>query len=121
MMNVFFIIGNQAITPSLEEGTILAGITRDSAMVILKDMGLEVIEKKFSIDELMDAHTSGELKEVFGTGTAATISMIKELQYKHDAILFDTTTWKVAPELKKRLNGIRNGVAMDTYGWMFKV
>ncbi len=120
-MNVFFIIGNKAITPSLEDGTILAGVTRDSAITVLKEMGLDVIEEKISIDELMDAHKNGQLREVFGTGTAATISMIKELRYKDYTMHFDTATWTIAPELKKRLNAIREGRAADTHGWMYKI
>jgi len=120
-MNVFFIIGNTAVTPSLEEGTILAGVTRDSAMEVLKDMGFEVIEKKISIDDLMDAHRAGLLYEVFGTGTAATISLIKELRYKDYVMHFDTDKWKTAPELKTRLTDIREGRAADAHGWMFKV
>ncbi len=120
-MNVFFIIGNKAITPSLEDGTILAGVTRDSAIVILREMGLEVIEQKFSIDELIEAHVAGQLREVFGTGTAATISMIKELRYKEYDMLFDTDSWKVAPELKNRLNAIRDGQTPDTHGWMMAI
>jgi branched-chain amino acid aminotransferase len=120
-MNVFFIIGNKAITPSLEDGTILAGITRDSALVILQEMGLEVIETRISIEELIKAHTDGELREVFGTGTAATISMIKELRYKEYDMYFDTGNWKVAPELKKRLSDIKDGKATDGHGWMFKI
>jgi len=120
-MNVFFIIGNTAITPSLEEGTILAGVTRDSAMEVLKDMGFEVIEKKISIEDLMDAHRAGILYEVFGTGTAPTISLIKELRYKDYVMHFDTDKWKTAPELKNRLTDIREGRAADTHGWMYKV
>ncbi|WP_439515976.1 aminotransferase class IV [Sediminibacterium sp.] len=120
-MNVFFIIGNTAVTPSLEEGTILAGVTRDSAMTVLKDMGFEVIEKKISIEDLMDAHRAGILYEVFGTGTAATISLIKELRYKDYVMHFDTDKWKTAPELKQRLNDIREGRAADTHGWMYQV
>jgi branched-chain amino acid aminotransferase len=121
MMNVFFVIGNKAITPSLHEGTILAGITRDSALVVLQEMGLEVVEAKISIDELIEAHASGELKEVFGTGTAATISMIKELKYKDYIMHFDTDLWEVAPELKRRLNAIREGKTADTHGWLYKI
>lgn len=121
MMNVFFIIGNQAVTPSLEEGTILAGITRMSALTLLAEMGLEVVEKKISIDELMEAYKAGQLREVFGAGTAATISLIKELRYKDESMFFDTASWKVAPELKKRLNDIRQGKTADTHGWMFSV
>jgi branched-chain amino acid aminotransferase len=120
-MNVFFVIGNKAITPSLEDGTILAGVTRDSAMTVLAEMGLEVVEAKISIDELIAAHKSGELREVFGTGTAATISLIKELKYKDYIMHFDTDAWKIAPELKTRLNNIRNGITADTHGWMYKI
>ncbi len=120
-MNVFFIIGNTAVTPSLEEGTILAGVTRDSAIEVLKDMGLEVIEKKISIEDLMDAHRTGLLHEVFGTGTAATISLIRELRYKDYVMYFDTDKWKIAPELKTRLTDIREGRANDTHGWMYKL
>jgi branched-chain amino acid aminotransferase len=120
-MNVFFIIGNKAITPSLEDGTILAGVTRDSALVILQEMGLEVIEARISIEELIKAHSDGELREVFGTGTAATISMIKELRYKDYDMYFDTDNWKVAPELKKRLSDIKDGKVADRHGWMYKI
>lgn len=120
-MNVFFVIGNKVVTPSLEDGTILAGVTRDSAITVLKEMGLEVVETKISIDELMEAHQSGQLREVFGTGTAATISLIKELKYKDYVMHFDTDTWQVTPELKKRLNAIRNGEVPDTHGWLVKI
>ena len=118
---IFFIIGNKAITPSLDDGTILAGVTRNSAMVVLQEMGLDVLEEKISIDELIAAHKSGQLREVFGTGTAATISMIKELRYKDYDMHFDTDSWKVAPELKKRLNDIRDGKTADIHGWMYKI
>jgi branched-chain amino acid aminotransferase len=120
-MNVFFIIGSKAITPSLEEGTILDGVTRDSTITLLKEMGLGVEERKISTDELMEAHKTGNLKEVFGTGTAATITMIKELRYKDSVIHFNTDTWKTAPELKKILKDIREGSREDRYGWMFVV
>lgn len=120
-MNVFFVVGNQVITPSLEDGTILEGVTRDSAITVLQEMGLELVERKYSIDELMEAHHKGLLSEVFGTGTAATISMIKELRYKEESLHFDTDNSKVAKELKKRLNAIRDGHAPDTHGWMFKI
>jgi branched-chain amino acid aminotransferase len=72
-MNVFFIIGNKAITPDLEQGTILDGVTRQSAITILQEMGLSVEERMISIDEIMTAYNDGQLREVFGTGTAATI------------------------------------------------
>ncbi len=121
MMNGFVIIGNTAITPDLGEGTILAGVTRNSVMVILQEMGLKVEERHISIDEVVEAYKSGELKEVFGTGTAATISMIKELRYKELSMLFDTDKWTISPEVKRRLTAIREGKEADVHEWMYKI
>jgi branched-chain amino acid aminotransferase len=120
-MNVFFIIGDTAFTPGLETGTILSGVTRDSTMVLLKEMGFKVEEKRLSIDDIIDAYRSGLLYEVFGTGTAATITMIKELRYKDFVMEFDTEKWKTAPTLKKWLGDIREGRREDKYGWMWEV
>ncbi len=120
-MNVFFIIGNKAYTPELSSGTILSGVTRDSSISILHEMGYEVVESLISIDQLTDAYSKGELHEVFGTGTAATISVIKELRYKDFVMKFDVDKVSVAVELKKRLNDIRNGRVEDTHGWMYKI
>jgi branched-chain amino acid aminotransferase len=120
-MNVFFIIGNKAITPDLSSGTILAGVTRDSVIELLKAMSLEVDERAISIDEITEAYKSGELKEVFGTGTAATISMIKELRYKDFIMEFDTNTWQACPEVKRRMDAIKYGNEADTFGWMVGV
>jgi branched-chain amino acid aminotransferase len=120
-MNVFFIIGNTAITPDLESGTILAGVTRDSALTLLREMGFNVEERPLSIDDIVDAYKAGLLYEVFGTGTAATISFIKELRYKDFVMTFEVDQWKTAPTLKKRLAAIREGKEADTHGWIFKV
>jgi len=120
-MNVFFIMGNKVITPGLETGTILAGVTRDSVITVLKEMGFEVEERRLNIDEIIAAHKAGELKEVFGTGTAATISLIKELRYKDYVMEFDVDSWKTAPSVKDQLNAIRYGQVADTHGWMQKI
>jgi len=120
-MNVFFVIENTAITPDLNEGTILAGVTRDSAIALLKEMGYAVEERPISIDEITAAYKKGTLKEVFGTGTAATISMIKTLNYKDFEMNFDVEQWKAAPEVKRRMDAIKAGTAEDTHGWMYRV
>jgi branched-chain amino acid aminotransferase len=119
-MNVVFIIGDKAITPPLGD-TILAGVTRDSVIQLIKDMGMEVEERPLSIDEIIDAYKKGELNELFGTGTAATISMIKELRYQDFVMTFDTEKWKIAPEIARTMNAIKEGKIEDKYGWMVKV
>ena len=120
-MNVFFVIGKKVLTPDLESGTILEGVTRDSAIEVLRQEGYTVEEGPIHIDNVIRAYEAGELKEVFGTGTAATISMIKELKYEDFIIKFNTDTWTVAPTVKRVLTDIREGRRKDTRGWMFKV
>jgi len=120
-MNVFFVIGDKVLTPDLEAGTILEGVTRDSAIEVLREEGYTVEETPIHIDDVIRAYQAGELKEVFGTGTAATISMIKELKYEDYTIKFNTDTWKVAPTVKRVLTDIREGRRADTRGWMFRI
>lgn len=120
-MNVFFVVGDKVLTPNLEPGTILAGVTRMSVIEILKEIGFTVEERMISIDELIEAHKAGVLFEVFGTGTAATISLIKELRYKDYVMNFEVDLWRTAPEVKKILNGIRYGLSEDKKGWMVEV
>jgi len=120
-MNVFFVIGDKVLTPDLEAGTILEGVTRDSAIEVLREEGYTVEETPINIDDVVRAYEAGQLKEVFGTGTAATISMIKELRYEDYTMKFDTDNWKVAPTVKRVLTDIREGRRADTRGWMFKI
>ncbi len=120
-MNVFFIIGNKAITPDLGPGTILGGVTRQSVITLLQEMGFDVEERRLNIDDIIDAYKAGLLYEVFGTGTAATISMIKELRYKDFVMQFDVDKWQTAPTVKKWLTDIRESRREDKYNWMWKV
>ena len=84
-------------------------------------MGYQVEERPLSIDEIMDAYKAGSLNEVFGTGTAATISLIKELKYKDYVMKFDVEKWSIAPEIKRRMDAIRYGLEPDIYGWLYKI
>ena len=118
MMNVFFIIDNKAITPSLEEGTILEGVTRSSVIQGLKEMGIPVEERKISIDEVVTAFKNNKINEVFGTGTAAVIAPIRELNYKGFVMKFDTDKYKISTSVKSWLNDIREGKSEDKYSWM---
>lgn len=120
-MNVFFILGNVAITPDLEQGTILDGVTRQSTITLLKELGFIVEERPLSIDEIIEAYKSGSPLEVFGTGTAATISLIKELRYKDFIMTFPVEKWKTAPALKTWLTDIRESRKEDKFNWMWKI
>jgi len=121
MMNVFFIIDNVAITPDLKEGTILEGVTRSSVIKGLEEMGIRVEERKINIDEVIAAYKAGKVAEVFGTGTAAVIAPVKELNYKGFRMEFNPDNYRISRHIKSWLNDIREGKAEDKYGWMVKV
>ena len=121
MMNVVFIIGNVAVTPSLEEGTILRGVTRDSVITLLRDMHITVEERPVSIDELIEAYKNNMLKEVFGTGTAATIAMIEKLKYRDFEMYFNTDHFAAGHAVRNKMNHIKEGTAADTHNWMYKI
>ncbi|RAI99820.1 branched-chain amino acid aminotransferase [Chitinophaga skermanii] len=120
-MNVFVIIGNRAITPDLTQGTILAGVTRASVMDVLVDMGLELEERPISIEEVVEAYNNGTLREVFGTGTAASVAYVEQLDYKEHKISLDTTKYTVGAEVINRLDAIRTGKVADEKGWNFHI
>lgn len=121
-MNVFFVIGDKVVTPDLVGGTILAGVTRMSVLTLLKEKGIAVEERPISILELEEAYKQGQLKEAFGTGTAASIAPIGSLTYqKHLMELPDVATWEIANWLKTALNDIRYGRVVDTHNWVVKL
>jgi branched-chain amino acid aminotransferase len=121
-MNVFFVIGDTAITPDLAGGTILEGVTRDSIITLLREKGMKVEERPISIDEIAEAYKRGELKEAFGAGTAASIAVISELTFhENHMVLPDVATWETANWLKKELADIRYGRKPDTHDWIFRV
>lgn len=120
-MNVFFVIGDVAITPELGE-TILDGVTRDSVITLLREKGMQVEERPLSIDEIFEAYDNGQLKEAFGTGTAASISAISELTYADKRmVLPDVAGWETVNWLKQELSDIRYGRKDDTHNWLLRV
>lgn len=120
-MNVFFKIGGEIITPALE-GSILPGITRESVIFLLKRLGLKVTERKISIQELQEAFLKGNIEEAFGTGTAAVISPIGELNWKDNKMIInDNKTGPLSRKLYETLTDIQYGRIKDEFGWTMEV
>lgn len=120
-MNVFFVIDNEVVTPSLQ-GSILGGITRMSAIELLKSWGYKVSERKVSIEELAKAYDEGKLNESFGTGTAAVISPIGELKWGDKVMHFNNgKIGEISQRLYDNLTGIQWGKVEDKFGWTVEV
>ncbi len=120
-MNVFFKIKGEIITPSLE-GSILAGITRDSTIELLKFWGIPVTERKLSIEEVYEAQANGTLDEAFGTGTAAVISPIGELNWNENKITINKgKIGDISARIYDTITGIQSGSIEDKFGWAVEV
>ena len=116
-MNIMLKIDGEIITPPAG-GTILAGVTRDSALALMREWSLRVSERQIAIDEVAAAARRGTLEEVWGTGTAAVISPVGELAYKGERIVVNGgKIGALTKKLYDAIVGIQYGTAPDTHGW----
>ena len=93
-------------------GSILPGITRDSVITLLRDMGLRVKEGRISIDDVFKSYERGELLECFGTGTAATVSHVRRIRYQDQTLeLSPVEQRKIGPAVREKLLAIMTGKA----------
>ena len=116
-MNIMVEIGDEIVTPPLSD-QILAGVTRDSALTLMRDWGLRVSERPVTIDEVMDASRAGTLAEMWGTGTAAVVSPVGELGYNGERVTINGgKTGPLTQKLYDAITGLQYGTAPDVHGW----
>ncbi len=121
VMNVFFVLDGKAITPPLS-GTILPGVTRNSALTLLREMGIPAEERQITIDEIVSTHAAGKLTEAFGAGTAAIVAPIACIRYRERDLQFPAASdSSVAARLRSRLVAIQTGREADTHNWLLPV
>ena len=120
-MNIMFKIDGKIYTAACT-GTVLPGVTRRSIIELLRDWGYEVVEGKLAIADVMQAARDGKLEEVFGTGTAAVVSPVKELDWKGEqALIGDGQIGPLTQKLYDTLTGIQWGKLPDEKGWTVPV
>lgn len=118
-MNIMFVIDDELITPSLDQGSILAGVTRETVLALAEEKGIKATERKIRISEVFEAHKRGKLQEVFGTGTAAIIAPVGLLHYKGDTIeINNMEIGPIAQDMYDTIVGIQRGEIEDTHGWI---
>lgn len=116
-MNIFFKIDGKIVTPMLN-GSILPGITRNSVLELCRSWGMEVEERRISVEELLEAQKTGKLEECFGSGTAAVISPVGKLRYKDDVMVIGGgEIGPVSQKIYDTVTGIQLGKLDDPFGW----
>jgi branched-chain amino acid aminotransferase len=118
-MNVFFVFNDGSIkTPPLT-GTILPGVTRDSLIVLARDLGFTVHEEPYAIDQWQADAVSGRVREAFACGTAAVITPIGKVKGNSRGFTIgDGGPGPVTGRLKAALTDIQFGRAPDRHGWL---
>ena len=120
-MNIFFKINGKVVTPMLN-GSILPGVTRASCIDLCKHWGMEVEERRISVDELVEAAKAGALEECWGSGTAAVISPVGALRYEDTVMeIGGGGIGPVSQKLYDTVTGIQTGKVEDPFGWAVEV
>jgi len=120
-MNILFKIAGTVVTPPPGD-TILAGITKDSVLKLLRGWDVPVEERRLTIGEVLGAQADGTLEEVFGAGTAAVISPVGALEYQgRTHHIANGGTGPLSERLFVELMDIQYGAKPDPFGWIREV
>ncbi len=120
-MNVVLVLADgSAVTPSL--GTILAGVTRDAVLTILRDAGHDVVERPLPLAEVHAGLADGTVREAFACGTGAVVSPIGRLVGEgFDLPVADGGIGPVTAAVRRELTDIQYGRVADTRGWLHRL
>ncbi len=106
--NIFMVKNGVVYTPPLTS-PILAGITRDSVLHILGDMGATFVERTFTRDDMYIAD------EIFFTGTAAEVTPVREVD---DRIVGAGVPGAITREVQARYFDIVKGSSEAYPHWL---
>lgn len=118
--NVFAQIGDVIVTPKVTD-SILPGITRESIVTYLKSKNYKVEERELKINELVEASEAGQLKEMWASGTAATVINISLFHYKGKDYEVPLPENGLKAEILQALVAIKRGQSEDAFSWMTKI
>jgi len=112
--NFMLLKGNDLITKKLD-GSILPGITRNSILKLGADMGYQVHEIDFTVDELLSWLPESE---AFLSGTAAVLSPVGSVIHQGMAhTIGNGEVGERSMQLKNALTSIQHGKEEDRWGW----
>lgn len=106
--NIFLVMNGVVYTPPLSS-SVLPGITRDSVITLLGELGIRLVEETIPREMLYIAD------EVFFTGSAAEITPIRSID---KIIVGNGSRGPVVKKLQEAFFAYINGEREDTYGWL---
>ena len=119
-MNLFFRIGDKLLTPPTSD-SILDGITRKSLIEIAKKEEINIEIRPIKVSEIIQAANNGELKEIFGCGTAVVVLPIIGFGYDEEHYDLPKIENSWSKFFKRKLNDIQYNISDDPFGWRFPV
>ncbi|MDY0780310.1 branched-chain amino acid aminotransferase [Tenacibaculum sp. IB213877] len=119
-MNIFFRIGDKLITAPNND-RILDGVTRKSIIHLAEDNNIDVEVRRVSVAEIKEAARNGELKEIFGSGTAAVINPIVGFGHGGEDFKLPKIEQSYASFFKEKLLNIQYNISEDPYHWRVKI
>lgn len=119
-MNVFFRVNDTLLTAPISD-RILDGVTRKSIIKLAEDAGITVDVRRVKVSEIKDAARKGELKEIFGAGTAAVISPISAFEHSGEVFELPDVEDSYATLFKTKMLNIQHNLSDDPNGWRFEV
>jgi branched-chain amino acid aminotransferase len=119
-MNVFFRVNDTLLTAPVSD-RILDGVTRKSVIALAKRDNVAVEERPVLVSEIVEAAKDGNLKEIFGAGTAAVISPVSAFSYKETVYDLEKQEDGYAARFKKELMDIQYNRSEDPFGWRYEV
>jgi branched-chain amino acid aminotransferase len=119
-MNIFFRVGDKLLTAPTSD-RILDGVTRKSVLTLAEESGIEAEVRRIKVSEIVEAAEKGELKEIFGTGTAATINPVKGFGNKGKKYELPELENSYASFFKKKLMEIQYNKTEDKFDWRYLI
>ncbi|KAK4162626.1 aminotransferase [Cladorrhinum sp. PSN259] len=105
----------QLITAPLDDKLILDGVTRRSVVELARERlagELEVVERKYTIDEVLEADKEGRIVEAFAAGTAFFICPVSHIHHRGTDVHIPTGKGEIGQYTSK----IKNWVSDIMYG-----
>lgn len=112
----------ELLTAPLDDGVILEGVTRANVLDLARErLGdeIDVVERKYTMDEVMEAYREDRMVEAFGSGTAYFVASTAEIHYRGVDVYLPLARGveaKYAILVKRWLKDIMYGVEPHAWG-----